>query len=183
MLLLDVDGVLTDGGIYFGEGGAEMKRFHIHDGMGIDLLKRAGIEVGILTGRVSGIVERRARELGMQVVKQGFYDKAAGFDEILREMGLAESEVAYVGDDVQDLSVLRRAGFRACPADAAAEVKAESDHVCARRGGDGAVREVADLILTVRGVKAKVIGEISRPGVKPARDRALSRGIPRPPGR
>ena len=168
LLLLDVDGVLTDGGIYYGEGGAEMKRFHIHDGMGVDLLLRAGIKVGILTGRISDLVERRAHELGMQIVKQGFYDKSRGLDVILAEAGLKEREVGYMGDDVQDLAVMRRVGFAAAPATAVEEVKAESDHVCVRAGGRGAVREVADLILEARGEKKNVLDQITRPGVKPS---------------
>ena len=174
MLLLDVDGVLTDGGIYYSDSGAEMKRFDIHDGMGIDLLQRAGIEVGILTGRVSGIVERRARELGIKTVKQGFYDKSAGLDAILRERGLRESEVAYVGDDVQDLAVMRRVGWSACPSDAMKDVKAEASYVCANPGGRGAVREAAEAILRALDVKARILAEITRPGVKPSPDRGPS---------
>ncbi|MBI3450853.1 MAG: HAD family hydrolase [Acidobacteria bacterium] len=169
LLLLDVDGVLTDGALYYSEGDEEMKRFDIKDGMGIDLLKRAGIDVGILTGRTSKMVERRARELGMSVLKQGFYDKSAGFEEVVREQGLAEREIAYMGDDILDLAVLRRAGFAACPGDAADEVRAEVHFVCDRDGGRGAVREVADLILKVRGLKSRAVGEATAPGVKPAR--------------
>jgi 3-deoxy-D-manno-octulosonate 8-phosphate phosphatase (KDO 8-P phosphatase) len=167
LFLLDVDGVLTDGGIYYTERDEEMKRFDIKDGMGIDLLRRAGIEVGILTGRTSKIVERRARELGMKVLKQGYYDKSAGFEEILREEGLAESEIGYMGDDILDLAVMRRAAFRVCPFDAAAEVKAEAHYVCDHAGGSGAVREAADLILDLRGLRGTAVGAASRPGVKP----------------
>src|SRR5262249_54503439 len=108
LLLLDVDGVLTDGALYYTEEDAETKRFDIKDGMGIDLLKRAGIDVGILTGRTSKMVERRARELGMVILKQGFYDKSAGLDQILAEQGLTEKQIAYMGDDLLDLAVLRR---------------------------------------------------------------------------
>jgi 3-deoxy-D-manno-octulosonate 8-phosphate phosphatase (KDO 8-P phosphatase) len=169
LLLLDVDGVLTDGGIYYTERDEEMKRFDIKDGMGIDLLKRAGIDVGILTGRKSAIVERRARELGMTVLKQGFYDKSAGFEEILTEQELTEAEIAYVGDDILDLAVMRRVAFRACPADAVDEVKAEAHYVCANSGGHGAVREVADLILKLRGLKEEAVGEAARAGVKATR--------------
>ena len=170
LLLLDVDGVLTDGALYYSEANEEIKRFDIKDGMGIDLLKRAGIDVGILTGRTSSMVERRARELGITVLKQGFYDKSAGLEEILRETRLAETEIAYMGDDILDLSVLRRAGFSACPNDAAEDVRAEVHYVCDRDGGRGAVREVADLILKTRGLKSRAVGEIVTPGVKPARE-------------
>lgn len=172
LLLLDVDGVLTDGGIYFAEGGAEMKRFDIHDGMGIDLLQRGGVQAGILTGRVSDLVERRARELGMKVVKQGYYDKSRGLDLILAEEGLKPEEIGYVGDDVQDLSVMRRVGFRAAPSSAVAEVRSEADYVCDRPGGHGAVREVIDLILRVRGAKTATLEEITRPGVRPPAGRS-----------
>jgi len=174
LLLLDVDGVMTDGGITYTEGGEESKRFHIQDGMGIDLLARAGIGSGILTGRRSPMVERRARELGMRVIKQGFYDKDAGFREVLSELGLEPSEIAYVGDDVQDLSVMRAAGFRAAPANAVAEVKAAADYVCKRAGGHGAVREVADLILSLAGKKKAAVAEASTPGVKPPPGRGSS---------
>jgi len=169
LLLLDVDGVLTDGGIYYTESDEEMKRFDIKDGMGIDLLKRAGIHVGILTGRTSKIVERRARELGMKVLKQGFYDKNAGLNAILAEMEFTEKEIGYVGDDVLDLSVMRRVAFRACPGDAVAEVKAEAHYVAAAGGGHGAVREVADLILDLRSLKKDVIEQVTRPTVAPSR--------------
>jgi 3-deoxy-D-manno-octulosonate 8-phosphate phosphatase (KDO 8-P phosphatase) len=168
LLLLDVDGVLTDGGIYYSEGGTESKRFHVQDGMGIDLLQRAGIKVGILTGRRSGIVERRARELGLDLIKQGYYDKTTGFAEILEEERLLPEEIGYIGDDVQDLSVLKRVGFRGAPANAVAEVKAIVHYVSHKNGGDGAVRELADLILTLRGAKERVVDEISSPGVKPS---------------
>ena len=174
LLLLDVDGVLTDGDITYTEGGEESKRFHIHDGMGIDLLARAGIRSGILTGRRSAMVERRARELGMTIIKQGFYDKHAGLVEILGQEGLGGAEVAYVGDDVQDLSVMRAVGFRAAPANAVAEVKAEADYVCRSAGGFGAVREVADLLLTLLGKKKAAVAEASRPGVTPPPGRAAA---------
>ncbi len=167
LLLLDVDGVLTDGGIYYTSDGEEMKRFHIHDGMGVDLLQRAGIQVGILTGRRSPLVERRGRELGIRIIKQGFYGKSAGLAEILREESLSPEEVGYIGDDVQDLAVMREVGFRAAPSNAAPEVQAAADYVCSRSGGSGAVREVAALILEALRKKEAVVAEISSPGAKP----------------
>ncbi len=174
LLLLDVDGVLTDGGLYYTDSGEEMKRFHIHDGMGVDLLQRAGIQVGILTGRKSSLVERRARELGIRIVKQGFYDKSAGLAEVLREENLAPGEVGYVGDDVQDLAVMKEVGFRAAPSNATAEVRARADYVCTRSGGGGAVREVADLILGLLGRKEAAVAEVSSPGVKPPAGRKVT---------
>ncbi|HXI03342.1 MAG TPA: HAD-IIIA family hydrolase, partial [Candidatus Saccharimonadales bacterium] len=177
LLLLDVDGVLTDGGIYYTESGEEMKRFHIQDGMGVDLLQRAGIQVGILTGRTSSIVERRARELGIRILKQGFYDKSAGFEEVLREENLSREEVGYMGDDVQDLTVLKKAGFSAAPLNAAPEIQLEADYVTARSGGEGAIREVAGLILTVLGRKENAIAEASEPGTSPPPGREASAGL------
>ncbi len=177
LLLLDVDGVLTDGGLYYTDSGEEMKRFHIHDGMGVDLLQRAGIQVGILTGRRSSLVERRARELGIRIVKQGFYDKSAGLAEVLREENLSPGEVGYVGDDVQDLAVMNEVGFRAAPSNATAEVRARADYVCTRSGGGGAVREVADLVLELLGRKDAAVAEVSSPGVKPPAGRKVSAAI------
>jgi len=165
LVLLDVDGVLTDGGITYGGGDLELKRFDIQDGMGIALAVKAGLKVGILTGRTSPMVERRARELSITVIKQGFLNKLQGWEEILREERLKPSEVAAIGDDVQDLPVLWRAGLSAAPGNAVAEVQSEVDYVCRRSGGRGAVREFIDLLLAEKGIKAEVIAAIT--GKKP----------------
>jgi len=165
MILLDVDGVLTDGGITYGGPDLEMKRFDIQDGMGISLAVKAGLTVGILTGRVSPMVERRARELSIRVIKQGFQNKLEGWNQILREEKLEPSQVACIGDDVQDLPVLWRAGLSAAPANAVAEVRSEVDYVCRRSGGHGAVRELIDLLLAEKGMKAEVIASVT--GKKP----------------
>lgn len=165
MILMDVDGVMTDGGVTYEGGDAELKRFDIQDGMGIAMAVKAGMKVGILTGRTSPMVERRARELSIGVVKQGFLVKLDGWNEILREQKLNPSEVAYIGDDVQDLPVLWRAGFSAAPGNAVAELKSEVDYVCQRSGGHGAVREFIDLVLAEKGIKAGVIAAIT--GKKP----------------
>ncbi len=169
MVLLDVDGVMTDGGITY-EGGAEgtdaeLKRFDIQDGMGITMALKAGLKVGILTGRTSSMVEHRARELSIGIIKQGFRAKLEGWRQILEESSLSGSEVAYIGDDVQDLPVLWRAGFSAAPANAVSEVKSEVDYVCQRSGGHGAVREFIDLVLLEKGIKAEVIAAVT--GKKP----------------
>lgn len=147
LLLLDVDGVLTDGGVYYSNSGEELKKFNIQDGYGIVKLQRTGVRVGIITGRVSKIVERRAAELGITEVHQNLDDKAKAFDEILRRLGVTEADVAYIGDDEPDLPVLRRAGFSAAPKDAVASVARSVQYVCRRTGGHGAVREVIDLII------------------------------------
>jgi len=165
MLLLDVDGVMTDGGVTYEENDNELKRFDIQDGMGISLAVKAGLQVGILTGRTSPMVERRARELSIGVIKQGFLNKLDGWEMILRECRLEASQIAYIGDDVQDLPVLWRAGFSAAPANAVAEVKSEVDYVCQRSGGHGVVREFIDLMLAEKGIKADVIAAVT--GKKP----------------
>jgi len=165
MLLMDVDGVLTDGGIVYEGADTEIKRFHIQDGMGITLALQAGLRLGILTGRTSPMVARRARELSIPVVKQGFHAKLEGWNEILGEEGLAGEEICYIGDDVQDLPVLWRAGLSAAPANAVPDVRAQVDYVCERSGGAGAVREVIDLLLENKGLKAGAISAVT--GKKP----------------
>lgn len=165
LILLDVDGVMTDGGIIYQGTDGESKHFDIQDGMGITLAVKAGLSIGILTGRTSPMVERRARELSISIIKQGHHDKLAGWKEILEEEKLSAHEIAYIGDDVQDLPVLWRAGFSAAPSNAVAEVKSQVDYVCQRSGGHGAVRELIDLILDEKGLKVKTIDAIT--GKKP----------------
>lgn len=151
LLLLDVDGVMTDGRIIYDDRGGETKAFDVKDGHGIKLLQRAGIRVGIITGRQSAVVDRRAQELGIDLVYQGAKDKLAPFREILHKTGLKAEEVAYVGDDLPDLPVLRRVGFAATVADAMNEVKPHVHYVASRAGGRGAVREICDLLLKESG--------------------------------
>jgi 3-deoxy-D-manno-octulosonate 8-phosphate phosphatase (KDO 8-P phosphatase) len=142
-----LDGVMTDGGIYFSERGDELKKFNIHDGYGIAKLRKTGVKVGILTGRASSLVERRAQELGIEEVRQNLENKGQAYEEIKVKYSLADGEIAYVGDDEPDLPVMKKVGFAACPADAIASVRRQADFVCKSRGGEGAVREVVDLIL------------------------------------
>jgi 3-deoxy-D-manno-octulosonate 8-phosphate phosphatase (KDO 8-P phosphatase) len=149
-LLLDVDGVMTDGGIYFSERGDEFKKFNIHDGYGIAKLRQAGVRVGLLTGRSSMLVERRAKELGIEEVRQNLENKVQAYEEIKSKYSLDDKEFAYVGDDEPDLPVMKRVGFAACPADAVASVRCQADFVSKFRGGEGAVREVVELILESR---------------------------------
>ena len=152
MLLLDVDGVLTDGRIIFDSNGIESKFFNVKDGHGIKLLQRAGIEVGIISGRKSQVVTNRAEELGISRVHQGILDKLSVYREIITETGIAEDRIAFMGDDVIDIPVMRRVGFAAAPADAIEEVFPYAHFVSRNRGGWGAVREVCDLILKGRGM-------------------------------
>lgn len=151
LLLLDVDGVLTDGRIIFDSNGIESKFFNVKDGHGIKLLQRAGIEVGIVSGRSSQVVANRAAELGISRVFQGALDKLAVYWEILADTGLDDSQVAFMGDDVIDLPILSRVGFAAAPADAVEEVLPHAHFVARNRGGWGAVRELCDLILKAQG--------------------------------
>jgi len=146
-LLLDVDGVMTDGGIYLSNSGDEFKKFNIQDGYGITKLRRAGFKIGIITGRVSNIVTKRAEELGITEVHQNLENKLETYEHIKAKWKLSDEEVAYIGDDEFDLPVLERVGFSASPSDAVPSVKKRVHFVCTRSGGNGAVREVIDLIL------------------------------------
>ena len=151
LLLLDVDGVMTDGRIIYGSDGSETKAFDVKDGHGLKLLQRAGIRVGIITGRQSEIVSRRAAELGIELVYQGAKDKSLPFNEIMQKLNLSPVEIAYVGDDIVDLPVMRKVGFAATVADAADDVKPFADMVTKRPGGRGAVREICDFLLKESG--------------------------------
>lgn len=151
LLLLDVDGVLTDGRIIYDSEGGETKSFDVKDGHGLKLLQRAGIRVGIITGRQSAIVARRAEELGIELVYQGAKDKSLPFNEIMQKLALAPEEIAYVGDDIVDLPVMRKVGFAATVADAVDDVKPFADMVTRLPGGRGAVREICDFILKESG--------------------------------
>ena len=165
LLLLDVDGVMTDGRIIYDERGGEIKAFDVKDGHGIKLLQRAGIQVGIITGRQSPVVEVRARELGIDIVFQGVKDKLIPYTELLQTLGLRDEEVAYVGDDIVDLPVLRRVGFAATVADGLADLHPFVHYVTVHPGGRGAVREVCDLLLKGSGrwagVTANYFGGVS----------------------
>lgn len=147
-LLLDVDGVLTDGRLYYGPNGEELKQFYVRDGYGLKLWHEAGFRSGIISGRESPIVEFRARELGIQFVKQGRDQKAAPFEEICVEAGISPDEIAFIGDDTLDLVVFDRVGLAVAVADAHEEVKWAAHHITKARGGLGAVREAIDMILS-----------------------------------
>jgi 3-deoxy-D-manno-octulosonate 8-phosphate phosphatase (KDO 8-P phosphatase) len=154
-LLLDVDGVLTDGRVTYTDDGRESKTFHVRDGFGIVAVRKRGIRVGLISGRSSPVVLRRAEELGIDEIHQGVKDKLTVYSEIKRLYGIADREVAYIGDDNPDLEVLRQAGFSAAPADAQDGVKKAVRYVCKQKGGEGAVREVIDLILAEQGGRSK----------------------------
>ncbi|WP_434387092.1 KdsC family phosphatase [Melittangium boletus] len=151
VLVFDVDGVLTDGGLYYGDGGELMKRFDVKDGHGLVMARHAGLRTAILTARSSSIVETRGRELGVSVIFQGRKDKTAGFRELLTQLAVAPEECAYMGDDLNDLGPLGLAGLSACPADAASEVRQEVHYIARNRGGQGAARELVELCLRATG--------------------------------
>ena len=151
LLLLDVDGVLTDGRIIYDNHGNELKAFDVKDGHGLKLLQRTGIKVGIITGRSSAVVTRRAQELGIEILYQGALRKLEPYLEILSEQGLIDEQVAYIGDDLIDLPILQRVGFSATVADAVPEVFPYVDYIATRPGGCGAVREICDLLVRASG--------------------------------
>ncbi len=152
LLVLDVDGVMTDGRLYLNGRGEEIKVFDVRDGYGLKRVLDAGIEVAIITGRSSEAVERRARELGITEVHQGVGGKGPFLDELLRSRSLEPASVCCVGDDIPDLPLLERAGLPVAVADAAVEVRDAAALITKRRGGRGAVREVCELILAARGL-------------------------------
>ena len=151
LLLLDVDGVLTDGSLLYANSGEESKSFHTQDGFGLRLLREAGIATGIITARTSALVERRANELKMQYIFQGVGRKQEAYSEILKISGCKPVQVAYMGDDWLDLTLLQQVGLALAPANADPEVRARVHYVTERTGGQGAVRDACNLLLTGQG--------------------------------
>ena len=157
LLILDVDGVLTDGRLYYGPDGEALKAFHVKDGLGIKLLQREGIMVSVITAKTGGPLAKRLADLGVSHKKMGREDKAAALAELLEELELDPSVVAHVGDDLPDVGVMRQVGISIAVADAHPFVIEHAHHVTDRLGGRGAVREIADAILTARGVLSDAI--------------------------
>ncbi len=151
MVLLDVDGVLTDGGLYYTADGHELKRFHAHDGYGIQRGRESGLIFGIISGRTTSIVEARARVLKIEDVIQGAGDKVAAMREIQRRRGFGDEEFAFIGDDLFDIPLLRVVGLSAAPPNALPEVRRSVHYVTRAGGGEGAVRDFIDMILRRRG--------------------------------
>jgi len=147
LLVFDVDGVLTDGGLYYGPEGERMKRFDVKDGHGLVMARLAGLPSAVLTARTSRIVEVRGKELGLSAIYQGHKDKLAGLAELLAKLDIAASDCAYMGDDVNDLGPMGQVGLPACPADAAPEVRQQAMFVAQNPGGRGAARELVELCL------------------------------------
>jgi 3-deoxy-D-manno-octulosonate 8-phosphate phosphatase (KDO 8-P phosphatase) len=161
LLILDVDGVLTEGSIILDNDGNEFKSFHVRDGHGIKMLKNAGIEVAIITGRYSKVVERRAKELGITEVYQRCHIKSTAYEHILDKLGISDAETAYIGDDIVDIPLLKRAGLSVAVSDAEEDAKANALMITKNRGGRGAVREVADFLLKSKGLWDEIIREYS----------------------
>ena len=151
LLAIDVDGVWTDGSLYYGAKGEELKRFDVKDGHGLVLWRELGNPTAILTARNSPIVTARASELGIRHVLQGERDKARGFGKLLELAGVRAEQVAYIGDDINDIPVLRRVAFAATPADGVADVREYVHYVCKAAGGKGAIREVCELLIRAQG--------------------------------
>lgn len=159
LLLLDVDGVMTDGSIIYTPDGHEIKAFSSRDGLGLRLVQKAGVQVGLITARTSEVVKRRAENLGISLVYQGIGKKLEVFERILAEQGLLPMQVAYVGDDWLDLPLLTRVGLAVAVADGAAEVREVAHYVTELPGGRGAVREVCDLLVEALGVRETLLAE------------------------
>ena len=150
LLILDVDGVLTDGKIIYNDRGEEIKAFHVRDGHGLKLLMRAGIGIALITGRKSKVVLHRARDLGIKNVYQRVTNKIEVYEKILKGKKLKDENVGFVGDDLVDIPVLKRVGFSAAVGDAIPEVREVADYVASKKGGEGAVREICELLLKVQ---------------------------------
>jgi 3-deoxy-D-manno-octulosonate 8-phosphate phosphatase (KDO 8-P phosphatase) len=162
LLITDVDGVLTDGGIIFDDNGLEYKKFNVKDGYIISALRRSGIMVGAITGRTSRVVENRCEELNFDFHYHGVMDKRKKFMEIIETLEIELDEVAFIGDDLIDLPMLCMVGLSACPADALPYVSDKVDFVTSLDGGKGCFREVSDMILTSKGVLEEMIQKLSQ---------------------
>jgi YrbI family 3-deoxy-D-manno-octulosonate 8-phosphate phosphatase len=167
MFGMDVDGVLTDAGIYYGDSELEIKRFNAQDGMGVTLLLRAGIVPFIITARTSSAVARRARELGIEEVHQGVTDKLSRLKEVVARQGVELAEVAFIGDDLSDLAVLKQVGLPIAVANAVDEVRCTAKFMASCNGGDGAVREACEYVIKLNGYEGPMSGLLesqSEPG-------------------
>ncbi len=156
-VLADVDGVLTDGGILYGSGGSELKRFHVHDGLAVELARRAGLKVLLISARASQALLRRSREIGVSRLWQGVSDKGRIFGILQREFKLRPHEICYVGDDLPDLPILKKAGLAVAVPRAAEEVRRAASFTTKRGGGEGALREVIEFILKAQGRWKEVV--------------------------
>ena len=159
LLLMDCDGVLTDGRIWILEDGEDQKAFHTRDGLGLDIWHRSGLKSGIISGRRSSAVERRARALGMSFIQLGLHNKVKAYEESLSDAGVAADQVAYIGDDLNDVPLMSRSGLAVAVGDGSDEAIAQAHYVTKTRGGSGAVREVIELILKAQSRWSELIAE------------------------
>lgn len=153
VVVSDVDGTLTDGGMFYTAEGEVMKRFSVHDGMGVMLLKSRGIEVVLMTSDDSGIAIARGSKLGLTTILEGVRDKSLKLQGLAASLHVSLEEIAFIGDDVNDEFPLQHCGISACPSDAVVSVRQWVDYVCQRRGGDGAFREFAELLLAAKNMR------------------------------
>lgn len=151
LLLMDCDGVLTDGRLWLTHDGEEQKSFDTHDGLGLSLFNRAGLKSGVISGRQASVVERRAKEVGIEFVRQGDEHKMAAYEELLRLAGVDEDEVAFIGDDLPDIPLMRRSELAVAVANATEETRSVAHYITLAKGGRGAIREVVELILKSQG--------------------------------
>jgi 3-deoxy-D-manno-octulosonate 8-phosphate phosphatase (KDO 8-P phosphatase) len=147
LVIFDVDGVLTTGALTYRPDGSEDKTFHVQDGMGMRMLASSGIHVAIITARKSAVVEKRMQDLNIEHVYQGYSDKILAFDDVKKKLNVQDHEIAYMGDDLPDLPVMRRVGFSISVPNAASIIQQHANYVTKKKGGKGAVRELSDLIL------------------------------------
>lgn len=152
LVITDIDGVLTDGGLYYTAEGLTFKRFYVRDGMGVVLLRKAGIETAIISGDNADLIQTRANKLKINLCYLGIEDKSVALNEIMQQRNLKKDEIAFIGDDVNDLVLLPLVGFKAAPADAHKSLLNKVDYICQNKGGYGAFRELVDLILEAKGI-------------------------------
>jgi 3-deoxy-D-manno-octulosonate 8-phosphate phosphatase (KDO 8-P phosphatase) len=157
LLLLDVDGVLTDGGIVYNDNGTEAKVFDVKDGLGIKLLMEAGIHLGIITGRRSNALFNRCKDLGIDLIYDGVFDKTDAFNRVLERTGVSAEEVACIGDDLPDLALMKRSGLSIAVADAHVMLRENADIITSAKGGRGAVREACEAILKAKGLWESIL--------------------------
>lgn len=152
LVITDIDGVLTDGGLYYTSEGLTFKRFYVRDGMGVVLLRKAGIETAIISGDNADLIQTRANKLKIELTYLGIEDKSIALNEIKEKRKLKNDEIAFIGDDVNDLVLLPLVGFTAAPADAHKSILSKVDYICSSKGGYGAFRELVDMLLEAKGI-------------------------------
>jgi 3-deoxy-D-manno-octulosonate 8-phosphate phosphatase (KDO 8-P phosphatase) len=157
MIVLDVDGVLTDGGIIIGSDGTEFKKFDVKDGTGISIGRHAGIKFAVISGRFSEVITRRSSELKMDAVYQDVAQKLDAYEDLKKKFGLKDENICFIGDEIVDIPVLEKCGLGAAPFDAVPEAKKSADYVCEKKGGHGCVREVIEMIVKNQGLWEKAV--------------------------